>query len=44
MAEEEARLHLHKNAASNIEQVMVATPLEAQTIWPPASHHEYYPS
>ena len=31
---------LHKNAASNIEQVLAATP----TIRPPASHHENYPS
>ena len=41
---EEARRQLHKNAASNIEQVLAATPHKALTIWPPASHHENYPS
>ena len=43
-AGEEARRQLHKNVASNIEQVLVATPNKAPTIWPPASHHENYPS
>ena len=43
-AGEEARRHLHKNAASNIEQVLAATPNKAPTIRPPASHHENYPS
>ena len=43
-AEEEARRQLHKNAASNIEQVMAATPDKTPTIRPPASHHENYPS
>ena len=43
-AGEEARRQLHKNAASNIEQVMAATPHKAPTIRPPASHHENYPS
>ena len=43
-AEEEARRQLHKNVESNIEQVLVATPHEAPTIRPPASHHENYPS
>ena len=33
---------LHKNVASNIEQVLVATPHKAPTIRPPASHHENY--
>ena len=42
-AEEEARRQLHKNAVSNIEQVLAATPYKAPTIWPPASHHENYP-
>ena len=32
-AGEKARRQLHKNAASNIEQVLEATP----TIWPPTS-------
>ena len=43
-AGEEARRQLHKNAASNIEQVLAATPYKALTIQPPASHHESYPS
>ena len=43
-AREEARKQLHKNVASNIEQVLVAIPHKAPTIWPPASHHENYPS
>ena len=43
-AGEEARRQLHKNVASNIEQVLVATPYKAPTICPLASHHENYPS
>ena len=43
-AQEEARQQLHKNVASNIEQVLAATPHKAPTIQPPASHHENYPS
>ena len=43
-AGEEARQQLHKNAASNIESVLAATHYKAPTIWPPASHHENYPS
>ena len=39
----EARRQLHKNATSNIEQVLAATPHKAP-IRPPASHHEKYPS
>ena len=31
-------------AASNIEQVLEATPHKAPTIRPPASHNENYPS
>ena len=42
MAGEEARRQLHKNAESNIKQVLAATPHKAPTI--PASHHENYPS
>ena len=38
------RQQLHKNVASNIEHVLAATPHKAPTIWPPASHHENYPS
>ena len=43
-AGEEARRQLHKNVASNIEQVPAATPPKAPTIRPPASHHKNYPS
>ena len=43
-AEKEARWQLHKNAASNLEQVPVATPHKTPTIRPPASYHENYPS
>ena len=43
-AGEEARRQLHKNFASNREQVLAATPHEAPTIAPPASHHENYTS
>ena len=43
-AAEEARRQLHKNAASNIEQVLAATPHKTPTIRPPASHHENYTS
>ena len=43
-AGEEARQQLHKNAASNIEQVLVVTPHKTPTVWPPASHHENYTS
>ena len=43
-AGEEARRQLHKNAASNIEQVLAATPHKAPIIRPPATHHENYPS
>ena len=38
-----ARRQLHKNAASNIEQVQAATPHKAPTIRPPTSHYESYP-
>ena len=41
---EKARRQLHKNAASNIEQVLEATPNKAPTIRPPTSHHENYQS
>ena len=40
----EARRQLHKNAASNIEQVLAATPHKTTTIRSPASYHENYPS
>ena len=43
-AGEKARRQLHKNTASNIEQVLEATPNKAATIRVPTSHHENYPS
>ena len=43
-AGEKARRQLHKKAASNIEQVLAATPHKAPTIRSPASYHENYPS
>ena len=43
-AGEKARQQLHKNVASNIKQVLAATPHKATTIRPPAYHHENYPS
>ena len=43
-AGEEAWRQLHKNVASNIKQVLVATPYKAPTIQPPAFLHENYPS
>ena len=43
-AGEEAWRQLHKNVASNIEQVLAATPHKAPTIRPLAFHHENYPS
>ena len=41
---EEARRQLHKNAASNLERVLVATPDKTPTVRPPASYHENYSS
>ena len=43
-AGEEARQQLHKNAASNLEQVLAATPHKTPTVLPPASYHENYSS
>ena len=43
-AGEEDRRQLHKNAASNLEQILAATPHKIPTIGPPASYHENYPS
>ena len=43
-AGEKSRRQLHKDAASNIEQVLEVTPHKAPTIRPPTSHHENYPS
>ena len=43
-AGEEARRQLHKNAVSNLEQVLAAIPHETPTVRPPASYHENYSS
>ena len=43
-AGEEARRQLHKNAASNLEQVLAATPHNTPTVRPPAPYHENYSS
>ena len=43
-AGEEARWQLHKNAASNLEQVLAATPHKTPTVRPPASYYENYSS
>ena len=43
-AGEEANRQLHKNVASNIEQVPAATPHKTPNLRPPASSHENYPS
>ena len=40
----EGRRQLHKNAASDLEQVLAATPHKTPTVGPPASYHENYPS
>ena len=42
--EKKVRQQLHKNALSNIEQVLVAASNKASTIRPSTSHHENYPS
>ena len=44
MAGEKAWQQLHKNAASNNEQVLEATPHKAAAIRPPTTHHENYPN
>ena len=44
MTGEQARWQLHKNAVSNIEQVLEATPHKVPIIWQPASYRENYPS
>ena len=41
---EKAWLQLHKNAASNTEQVLEATLHKAAAVRPPNSHHENDPS
>ena len=41
---EKAWLHLHKNAASNMDQILEATANITLAIRPPTTHHENYPS
>ena len=41
---EKAWQQLHKNAASNIEQVLKALPHKAAAVRPLTTHHENYPS
>ena len=41
---EKAWRQLHKNAASNIEQVLEATPHKAAAVRPPTTHHQNYQS
>ena len=41
---EKAWQQLHKNAASNIEQVLEATPQKTPAVRPPTTHQENYPS
>ena len=41
---EKARQQLHKNATSNIEQVLEATPHKAAAVRPPTTHNEKYQS
>ena len=39
---EKAWRQLHKNAASDIEQVMVTVPHKAAAVRPPTTHHKNY--
>ena len=41
-AREEAIRQLHKNATSNLEQVLASTPHMTPTVRPSASYHENY--
>ena len=41
---EKAWRQLHKKSASNIEQILEATPHKTAAIRPPTKHHENYPS
>ena len=42
--EEKTWWQLHKNTASNIEQVMETAPHKTVTVRPPTTHHENYQS
>ena len=44
MAGEKAWQQLHKNVASNTEQVLEATPHKAAAVRLPTTHHENYPN
>ena len=41
---EKAWQQLHKNAASNIEQYLEATPHKEAAVQPPTTHHKNYQS
>ena len=41
---EKAWRQLHKNAASNIEQVLLTAPHKTAAVRPNFTHHENYPS
>ena len=41
---EKACRQLHKNAASNIEQLLEAAPHKAAAVRSPTTHHKNYPS
>ena len=41
---EKAWWQLHKNAASNIKQVLEAATHKAAAVQPPTTHHKNYPS
>ena len=42
MAGEKAWLQLHKNIASNFEQILEVTPHKAAAVRPCSTHHENY--
>ena len=44
MYREKAKRQLHKNAASNIEQVLEAAPHKAAAVRSLTTHHKNYPS
>ena len=44
MVGEKAWRQLHKNATSNIEQVLEAAPHKAAAVRPPTTHHKNYPN
>ena len=41
---ENAWWQLHKNAASNTEQILESAPLKVAAVLPPTTHHENYQS